>query len=99
MRELTKLHEEILAGTAKEILSDLRQRESVKGEIVIVVEGNLHPEDRPDLEDIVRSLMEEGLSGKRLADEARLRFHVKKSEAYEIFLKISKQPDDRQSIK
>ncbi len=99
MRELTKLHEEILVGTAREILSNLRQRESVKGEIVIVVEGNVHPEDRPDLEEIVRSLIEEGLSGKRLADEARLRFNVKKSEVYEIFLKISKQPDDRQSNK
>jgi 16S rRNA (cytidine1402-2'-O)-methyltransferase len=37
-RELTKLHEEILRGTAEEILqSGLAQR--IKGEVTIVIEG------------------------------------------------------------
>lgn len=89
MRELTKLHEEILTGQASEILSELKRRQAVKGEIVVVVEGGPQPEDRIDLVDIVRTLMEEGLSGKRLADEARRRFGVKKSEAYEKFLEIA----------
>jgi 16S rRNA (cytidine1402-2'-O)-methyltransferase len=89
MRELTKLHEEILTGQTLEVLSELKQRQAVKGEIVVVVEGGLQPEDRIDLADVVRTLMEEGLSGKRLADEARRRFGVKKSEAYEKFLEFS----------
>ena len=37
-RELTKLHEEILRGTADEILqSGLAQR--IKGEVTIIIEG------------------------------------------------------------
>lgn len=36
-RELTKLHEEVLRGSAAEIQSTLAARESVKGEIVLVI--------------------------------------------------------------
>ncbi len=36
-RELTKLHEEVLRGSATEIQSTLAARESVKGEIVLVI--------------------------------------------------------------
>lgn len=38
-RELTKVHEEILRGTAKEILEQLRARPAIKGEITIVIES------------------------------------------------------------
>lgn len=38
-RELTKHHEEMLHGTAQELLDTLNARPSVKGEFVIVVEG------------------------------------------------------------
>ena len=36
-RELTKLHEEFLRGTALALLRNLQQRESIKGEITIVI--------------------------------------------------------------
>jgi 16S rRNA (cytidine1402-2'-O)-methyltransferase len=36
-RELTKVHEEFLRGTAAEILSELRSRPSVKGEMTLLV--------------------------------------------------------------
>jgi 16S rRNA (cytidine1402-2'-O)-methyltransferase len=36
-RELTKLHEEFLRGSAAEILRELRSRPSVKGEITLVI--------------------------------------------------------------
>lgn len=38
-RELTKTHEEILRGTAGEILNALENRASIKGEFVIVIQG------------------------------------------------------------
>lgn len=38
-RELTKLHEEVLRGTLSELLEELRQRPSLKGEFVVVVEA------------------------------------------------------------
>jgi 16S rRNA (cytidine1402-2'-O)-methyltransferase len=36
-RELTKIHEEFLRGTAQEILGILKQRGEVKGEIVLLI--------------------------------------------------------------
>jgi 16S rRNA (cytidine1402-2'-O)-methyltransferase len=38
-RELTKLHEETLTGTIKEVQETLAKRSTVKGEIVVVIEG------------------------------------------------------------
>lgn len=47
-RELTKLHEEILRGTAEEILqSGLAQR--IKGEVTIVIEGKSGKKRRASL--------------------------------------------------
>ena len=36
-RELTKIHEEFIRGKASEVLSNLKSRPSIKGEIVVVV--------------------------------------------------------------
>jgi len=38
-RELTKLHEELRRGTLDELLTDFSKRPSIKGEIVLIVEG------------------------------------------------------------
>jgi 16S rRNA (cytidine1402-2'-O)-methyltransferase len=38
-RELTKLHEEFLRGTAAELLAILRARPSVRGEMVLLIDG------------------------------------------------------------
>jgi 16S rRNA (cytidine1402-2'-O)-methyltransferase len=40
-RELTKIHEEVLRGTAAELLRELESRPSVKGEMVLLIEGKL----------------------------------------------------------
>ncbi len=87
-RELTKLHEEIIPGTAASILARLQDRASVKGEIVVVVEGGTGSGPQVDTREAVKLLITEGLSGKRLAEEAHRRFGVRKSDAYEIFLMI-----------
>jgi 16S rRNA (cytidine1402-2'-O)-methyltransferase len=88
MRELTKIHEEILTGPAQTILEELDKRPSVKGEIILVFEGAAPSKPDIDLTEMVRTLMAEGLSGKRLADEAHRRFGVKKNEAYSTFLSL-----------
>jgi 16S rRNA (cytidine1402-2'-O)-methyltransferase len=87
-RELTKLHEEILSGTAADLLETFATREAIKGEFVIVVEGRPGSSADIDLDQVVKNLMKEGLSGKRLADEAQRRFGVKKGAAYEKFLSL-----------
>lgn len=38
-RELTKLHEEFIRGSATQVLNDLRSRSSIKGEITVVLGG------------------------------------------------------------
>lgn len=89
LRELTKMHEEILTGTADDLLEGLSARDVIKGEIAIVIEPPESSKPELNMSEIVKNLMEEGLSGKRLADEARKRFGVKKTEAYQVFLDLS----------
>ena len=38
-RELTKLHEEFLRGTAEEVRQELPARERIRGEIVLLIEA------------------------------------------------------------
>ena len=61
-RELTKLHEEFLRGTAKEVLAALRARPKVQGEITLLI-GKGEAAVRPDLSlsDRVAELISEGL--------------------------------------
>ncbi len=87
-RELTKLHEEIIRGTAEVVLAELEARPSVKGEIVVVIEPGVSAPAYVDLAEAVNTLLAEGFSGKRLADEAHQRFGVKKSAAYSKFLEM-----------
>jgi 16S rRNA (cytidine1402-2'-O)-methyltransferase len=87
-RELTKLHEEIIPGTAASMLARLETRASVKGEIIVIVEGGSGSGPQIDAREAVRLLLAEGLSGKRLAEEAHKRYGLRKSDAYEAFLMI-----------
>ncbi|MGO9568558.1 MAG: 16S rRNA (cytidine(1402)-2'-O)-methyltransferase [Desulfomonilaceae bacterium] len=87
-RELTKLHEEIIPGTAASILSRLENRASVKGEIVVAVEGGTRTGPQIDVREAVKLLIAEGFSGRRLAAEAHERFGLRKSDAYEVFLTL-----------
>ncbi|MGD9817230.1 MAG: 16S rRNA (cytidine(1402)-2'-O)-methyltransferase [Desulfomonilaceae bacterium] len=87
-RELTKVFEEIILGDACSILESLESRNSVKGEITVVVEGSAEPGPSVDIEEAVLELMDEGLSGKRLAIEAYIRFGLNKTAVYQKFLEI-----------
>jgi len=61
-RELTKIHEEFLRGTAAEIGQELAKRPSVKGEIVVMVGKSETPElDDTPLEDAVEKLLRAGV--------------------------------------
>ena len=51
-----------------------------------------------DIHEAVKLLMAEGLSGKRLADEAHRRFGVRKSDAYEDFLTIKDESADSELV-
>lgn len=86
-RELTKIHEEILRGTAGALHRDFASRPAVKGEFVIVV-GAGSEEGEIDAGAAIKILIEEGFSGKNLANEANKRFGINKKRAYELFLSL-----------
>lgn len=54
-RELTKLHEEFLRGTAAEILAELERRPSVKGEITLLIAPAPEREPEPATDDGLRA--------------------------------------------
>jgi 16S rRNA (cytidine1402-2'-O)-methyltransferase len=61
-RELTKLHEEFLRGTADEVRAQLAARPSVKGEITLVIgKGQSAPVPANSVEEAVRELEQKGV--------------------------------------
>jgi len=88
-RELTKLHEEFLRGTAAEVLAALQSRPSIRGEIVLLLDGTptlaLHPigeSTHATLGVEVAALLKSGLSEKDALKQAAKSRGLSKSEAY-----------------
>lgn len=83
-RELTKLHEEFLRGTAAELLAELQQRPNVRGEMVLLLSGKLSAASSAtrSLAEEVRTLMGTGLSEKDALKQAAKARGLGKSEAY-----------------
>jgi len=75
-RELTKLHEEILRGTAAEVRSALAARPAVKGEITLLIGKGATQAATTSIEDAVDEYMRGGLSRmeamKKVARERRI---------------------------
>jgi 16S rRNA (cytidine1402-2'-O)-methyltransferase len=86
-RELTKVHEEFLRGSPGEILSILEDRESVKGECVLLVAGRAVPEqvfDRRAAERMRDLLKEEGISNRVVVGILKEVLGVPRNEAYAL---------------
>jgi len=79
-RELTKIHEETLRGKIEEIIPQLRERDRVRGEITLVIQGleekaESSEEKSPlvDEENLLNDLLEAGVSKK---DAVKILQHV-----------------------
>jgi 16S rRNA (cytidine1402-2'-O)-methyltransferase len=85
-RELTKLHEELLRGTAREVRSELAARERVRGEIALLSEAKPSAHPAPVSGNIVQQvshLMEsEGLDEKDALKRLGRERGVSKSDLY-----------------
>lgn len=84
-RELTKLHEEFVRGTAAEVLATLEERLNVRGEMVLMLGGTLSAADTaaPTLAKEVMALMKsEGLSENDALKRVAKSRGIGKSEAY-----------------
>jgi 16S rRNA (cytidine1402-2'-O)-methyltransferase len=85
-RELTKVHEEFLRGTAAEIQAALANRGGILGECVLVIEG---APKRPEAADVVRLarlvsvLREEGLTKAAIQRALSLGLGLARNEAYD----------------
>jgi 16S rRNA (cytidine1402-2'-O)-methyltransferase len=88
-RELTKIHEEFLRGTASEIRIQLASRPSVKGEITLLI-GRASAHDRPadlsEAEDQVRQLEQQGLARMEAVKRVAKALGIPKRELYRKFI-------------
>ena len=84
-RELTKLHEEFLRGTASEIISVLEERTKVKGEITLLIGGG--ERDRFNPEEAlghVSELLTSGIDRMDAMKQTAREFGVSKREIYRL---------------
>lgn len=88
VREITKIHEEVIRTTLKEA-AELYTNGSLKGELVLIVEGKKEEKTEITLEDAVeeaRSLVAKGLSMNQAAKEIASKTPFKKGDIYKELL-------------
>jgi 16S rRNA (cytidine1402-2'-O)-methyltransferase len=87
-RELTKLHEEFLRGTAAELLSTLTARPSVKGEITLLIGKAEHVESADDtpIEEAIRELESSGVPRMDAIKQVAKARGLSKREVYKMTL-------------
>lgn len=82
-RELTKIHEEFLRGTAAEVRAQLAARDSVKGEITLLIgKADAPPPDDTPLEEAVDALIREGVPRMDAIKQVARRRGLSKREVY-----------------
>lgn len=90
-RELTKVHEEFLRGTAREILEMLKGREVVKGEITLLIgkaSRNEAPPEQSTIEEAVAAAIGEGLTRMEAIKAVAKRRGLSKREVYARWNKV-----------
>lgn len=71
-REMTKLYEEAIRGSISEVISILLKKESIKGEVTIVLEGRREGRGEISTEEVQRMLRAMKESGTALSDAVRV---------------------------
>ena len=92
-RELTKLHEEVVRGSVDEVKRQFESRESIKGEIVFVIDAPNNEEMRAAIasasasaEERAVELLAQGERPKLVAKTIAEEFGISRNEAYEMVL-------------
>jgi 16S rRNA (cytidine1402-2'-O)-methyltransferase len=87
-RELTKIHEEFLRGTAAEIRAQLAARDAVKGETTILIgKAEAPPPDETPLPEAVDTLVRDGIPRMDAIKQVARRRGLSKREVYHQLLK------------
>ena len=87
LRELTKLHEEYVAG----LLSEIKDLDNLKGEMVIVVEGSIEKEEILDPISKIDDLIAKGYRLSDAVKEVARIFSLKKNDLYDSYLNEKKK--------
>jgi 16S rRNA (cytidine1402-2'-O)-methyltransferase len=91
-RELTKLHEEFYRAKLGEAIEFFADR-AVRGEIVVVIEGNPAPSDASEDEQAARTLAEallaQDLPPSAVARELRTRLDISRNDAYQLVQELA----------
>ena len=84
VREITKIHEEVLRGTAAELVRELESRDPLKGECVLVIEeGETEPEAPAlSLEEAIAEGLAAGEPKSALAKRLAKEYGLSRSELY-----------------
>lgn len=85
-REISKMYEEIYRGNIKKIIKELEQ-DNIKGEFVIVVEGNKEDDDYSNLtiDEHINLYLDDGFSEKEAIKMVANDRKVRKSEIYKYY--------------
>jgi 16S rRNA (cytidine1402-2'-O)-methyltransferase len=91
-REISKVHEEFLRGTLRQVLERLEQR-NVKGEITLIVHGatNRAPVPEEELISEMRHLAQTGIGVKGMSELLGARHGISKREVYQLALRLKNQ--------
>lgn len=82
-RELTKVHEEFLRGTARDLRSELEKRETIKGEITLLVgKAQQAGEDNMPIEEAVSACIQNGLGRMDAMKAVARQRNISKREVY-----------------
>ncbi len=82
VREISKLHEEVVRDNISNILKDC----NFKGEIVIVVEGNNEvKEDNNNYQEIINNLVKNGYSKRDAIKETADKYNISKNKLYNMY--------------
>ena len=93
-REITKLHEEYIRGSLSEILKALEEKEVIKGECSLFVQGQLEAKsiDEGQLEKIIgKKLATTDLGTSNLARQISGEFKLSKKKVYDLILKLNRE--------
>jgi 16S rRNA (cytidine1402-2'-O)-methyltransferase len=95
-RELTKVHESFVRGSAAQVLAHYQAQASVRGEVVVVI--GAAPEGAAaaagtDPDDVARELLAAGLSASEAARELARRLQLRRNQAYQIVQSLGAAED------
>lgn len=92
-RELTKKHEEVIVDNAQTVYNDFAARDTIKGEIVIVINSaqqNKANLDSSKISDFAGFLFDKGLKTNDISKALQFAFDIDKNEAYQVALDAKK---------